>query len=226
MAFSGLSVVFDLDGTLVDTAADLADAMNAVLVEAKRPPVPPAQVRHLVGRGARALIEAGFQANGAALPPDDVDRHVAHFLDHYARNLVKHTRPYDRAVEIASYLRAHGAKLGICTNKPHKLTMALLAGLGIAPLFDGVLGADAVKARKPDGRHVLDVIARMEGDVARAVMVGDSEVDVAAARGAKIPIVLVDHGYTAVPARDLGGDRVISEFTELPGAIEGVMSRA
>ena len=225
MAFSGLSIVFDLDGTFVDTAADLADAMNAVLIEARRPPVPPAQVRHLVGRGARALIEAGFRANGDAPPPEDLERHVALFLDSYARNLMKHSRPYDGAVEVATYLRGHGARLGLCTNKPHKLTMALLAGLGISPLFDAVLGADAVVARKPDPRHLLDTIARMEGDASRAVMVGDSEVDVAAARGAKIPIVLVDHGYTSVPARELGGDRVIGEFTELPAAIATLMGK-
>lgn len=216
MSLNGVSIIFDLDGTLVDTAPDLAGAMNAVLARAGRPAIPVADVRHMVGRGAKVLIETGFARTGKPLPADALDDHFRFFLTHYDANLTVESRPFPDVHETLSRLLEGGAKLAVCTNKPHALTVKLLDQLALAHYFVAVRGADFQPYRKPDPRHLLDCVADVGGDPKRAVMVGDSEVDAGAAKAAKVPVVLVDYGYTAIPVRDIGGDAVISDFAELP----------
>lgn len=216
MSLNGVSIIFDLDGTLVDTAPDLAGAMNAVLARAGRPAIPTADVRHMVGRGAKVLIETGFARTGSPLPAEALDDHFDFFLTYYDANIALESRPFAGVHETLSRLLEDGAKLAVCTNKPHALTVKLLDQLALAHYFAAVRGADAQPYRKPDPRHLLDCVTDLGGDPKRAVMVGDSDVDAGAAKAAKVPVVLVDYGYTAIPVQEIGGDVVISDFAELP----------
>lgn len=213
------TVVFDLDGTLVDTAPDLTAALNAVLTREGRKAVPIDEVRHMVGRGARALIERAMSESGP--PPDAtaVSDMVRHFLEHYAANIAATSRPFDSAEAVARRLSARGHRLGICTNKPEALSLKLMGELGLRELFPVVLGADSRPYRKPDPRHLLDTIAALGGRKESAVLVGDSETDVSTARAANVPIIVVSFGYTETPAQELGADIVIDHFDMLEQAL-------
>lgn len=219
--FRAARVVFDLDGTLVDTAPDLAAAMNHVLAGMGRPALPEASVRAMVGAGARALIERGLAATGGVPAEFDMAPALQRFLDWYSANIVRATRPFPGAEALLGELSAAGIALGLCTNKPQALTEALLEGLGLARWFGCVAGADAVSARKPDPAHLDHVLDRLGGD-GPALMVGDTATDVAAARALGLPVVLVDFGYSPVPARTLGGDAVVGSLAELAAMIRPV----
>lgn len=214
-------VVFDLDGTLVDSAPDLAAAMNHVLAGMGRPTLPEASVRAMVGAGARALIERGLGATGGVPADFDMAPALARFLDWYGANIVRATRPFPGAEALLDGLAASGIALGLCTNKPQALTEALLAGLDLARHFGCVTGADAVPARKPDPAHLGHVLDRLGGD-GPALMIGDTATDVAAARALGLPVVLVDFGYSPVPARELGGDAVVGSLAELATMIRPI----
>jgi phosphoglycolate phosphatase len=225
MSLNGVSLIFDLDGTLVDTAPDLAGAMNAVLARAGRPNLPASEVRNMVGRGARVLIETGFARTGKPLDASEINAHFAIFIEHYDANLTRESRPFPGVVQALKQLKEAGAKLAVCTNKPQGLTVKLLAQLDLDGFFEAVLGADARPYKKPDPRHLLDCVTLLGGSAERAVMIGDSETDVGAARAAKVPVILVDYGYTAIPVPELGGDAIISNFAELAGVTERLLSR-
>ncbi len=208
------ALVFDLDGTLVDTAPDLAAAMNAVLAEAGRRTLAPETVRSLVGRGARALIERGFSATGAPAATDKLDTYVQSFLAHYRANIAS-SQPYPGVPETLALLQ-HEAGLGICTSKPQEFADMLLAKLDLARFFGVVHGAGRAPYLKPDPKHLTDVIAALGGTTARSVMIGDSSTDVELARAGGIPVILVSYGYTPVPAHELGADAVTDDFREIP----------
>lgn len=218
-----ISVVFDLDGTLAETAPDLAGAMNAVLREAGRPELPVTHVRHMVGRGARVLIETGFKATGAPVPDERLDAMFQHFLSHYREHICDTSHLFPGARETVGALGAAGYKLGVCTNKPIALTELLLRKLNFREAFASVRGADSAEYRKPDPRHFFDVVDELGGDRRRAVLVGDSETDAKTARAAGVPVILVSFGYTEIPVSRLGGDAVIDRFEELPAAIARLM---
>jgi phosphoglycolate phosphatase len=213
------AIVFDLDGTLVDSAPDLAAATDHVLHTFGRPPVGLEAVRKLVGDGARALVVRGFESTGALPPPEQIDRAVEIFLDHYAANIAAHTRPFPGVVAALDRLRDAGLRLGICTNKREGLTHALLRELGLAGYFDAVVGGDTLPVRKPDGGHLLGTLAAMQSGPADAVMVGDSINDISAARSAGVPVVAVSFGYTGIAPADLGADTLIDHFDDLWGAL-------
>ncbi len=147
---SPFTLVFDLDGTLVDTAPDLTAAMNHVLRRAGRPPVPDADVRHMVGRGARKLIERGFASTGEPVREDELDAHMAEFLAYYGDNVAARSVPFPGAAEAVAAFKRRGHRLGVCTNKPEALTLKLLDALDLRRMFDAVLGADTLPVRKPD----------------------------------------------------------------------------
>ncbi len=213
-------VIFDLDGTLVDTAPDLAAGMNAAMADLGFPPVPVATVRHLVGRGARVLVERGLAINGITLPSSaELDRLVGIFLAHYRENIADASRPYEGAVEVLEALERRGARLGICTNKPTDLARLLLGILGLDRFFHAILGADALPVKKPHPEHLNQTILRAGGVPGRAIMVGDSETDVATARAAQVPVIVFSHGYTAIAPQDLGADQVLDHFSGLLPAL-------
>ena len=217
------TVVFDLDGTLVDTAPDLTAALNAVLVREGLLPVPLDDVRHMVGRGARVLIERAMEASGSPANPAEISNLVSHFLEHYDANIAATSKPFAGAEAVARRLAARGHKLGICTNKPEALSFKLMSALKLRDLFPVILGADSRPYRKPDPRHLLDTIAELGGRRENAVLVGDSETDVATARAAKVPVIVVSFGYTETPVHQLGADLVIDHFDELERALRALV---
>jgi phosphoglycolate phosphatase len=215
------TIVFDLDGTLVDTAPDLAAAMNAVLHHFGRPAVDAEAVRHMVGHGARRMIELGLVMTGGG-DGAMVEAGVPVFLDSYARNICVESRPWDGVEAALTALAGEGHSIALCTNKPKALTLSLLEALGWSQTFAAVLGGDSLPVRKPDPRHVIETIELAGGSVERAIFVGDSVVDVGAARAAGLPVVLTSFGYTDVPARDLSPDAVIDHFDALIPTLRAV----
>jgi phosphoglycolate phosphatase len=214
-ALAGATIAFDLDGTLVDTAPDLIGTLNVLLKEEGLPPLPPLEARPFIGRGAKWMIERGFQAAGAALEearaPELFDRFIGYYLDHIADE----SRPFPGVEAALDRLRAEGAKLAVCTNKRTDLSLALLDALDLTSRFDAVIGADATPACKPDPRHLTTAVAAVGGTMDRAILVGDAATDAGAARAAGAPLVLVSYGYTEVPAQELAPDLLIDHFDEL-----------
>ncbi len=208
------TVVFDLDGTLVDTAPDLTAALNVALAAVGRAAVDPATVRHLVGHGARALIERGLALSGGG-GEAEVARALLAFLDHYAAHIADRSRPYPGAVAALDALAAAGVVLAICTNKPVALSRSLVAAIGWTARFAANLGGDSLAVRKPDPAHLLATIAAAGGDPVRTIYVGDTAVDVAAARAARVRVVVAGFGFGDRPAAELGGDAVIAHFDDL-----------
>ena len=213
------TVVFDLDGTLIDSAPDLAEALNRVLAENGLPPATEASVRHMVGEGAGPMLARGFSAAGRPVgdpPPESLRRR---FLAHYADCLADSTRPWPGVERALEALAAAGRRLAVCTNKPEAMSRDVLEKLGLARFFPVVLGGDSLAVRKPDPGHLVETIRRAGGAPGAAAMVGDSMADVAAARGAGVPVVAVTFGYTRTPPRDLGADALIDGFDELIPAL-------
>jgi phosphoglycolate phosphatase len=210
------AVIFDLDGTLVDTAPDLGDALNHLLVEHRRNPIAPEGIRRMIGDGAAKLVERGFIASGGL--PSPLPSLVQRFLAIYEPIIADRSRPFPGVTATLARLVAAGIRLGVCTNKPDIATRRLLATLDLARYFDAVSGGD-VPARKPDARHLLGVIAQLAAPPERSLMVGDSTNDVMAARNAGIPVVVVSFGYTSTPAAQLGADALIDDFAALPGIL-------
>jgi phosphoglycolate phosphatase len=221
---NGATIAFDLDGTLVDTAPDLAGALNTILAQETLPPLPFDEVRLMVGRGARALLERGFAAAGAPLDVDRAPTLVERFIAIYLERIADESAPFPGVVEVLTELKAAGAKLVVCTNKLTNLSVALLDAVGLTPFFDAVVGADLAPAAKPDGRHVSAAIAAVGGDPARAVMVGDSINDALGARNAGVPSILVSFGYTEDPVETLGADLVIHGFLDVPQACKTLLA--
>ena len=213
--YTGYTIVFDLDGTLVDTAPDLTAALNHVLIHEGRPALPQAEVRNLVGHGARALIERGTSLDGPTPSEPELQRMLKLFLRFYGDNIANHSTLFPGVIETLEHFRAGQARLGICTNKPTGLTLALLAALNMQHHFEAILGSDSLSVRKPDPRHLLETILQAGGDPARAIMVGDSATDIDTAKAAAIPVVAVSFGYTQTPVRELGADVVIDKFNDL-----------
>lgn len=210
-------IAFDLDGTLVDTAPDLAGAMNAVLAHFGRSFVDPEQVRDMVGRGARRTIEKGLELTGGGTEAM-LDEGVPIFLDHYADHICDGSRPWEGTNEVLDALAGH-AVLAVCTNKPLHLAKALVEALGWTSRFQAVLGGDSLEVRKPDPRHLLETIRMAGADPARSAYVGDSSADSEAARGAGIPFVLCRFGYLDLTPQELGADAEIDSWSDLPDAL-------
>jgi phosphoglycolate phosphatase len=217
-------LVFDLDGTLADTMRDLIPVLNRTTAREGLGEIPFADVGHVVGHGARAMIEKAFSYHGRELDPAVHDRLFDVFLEDYAANLSANTVLFDGANAALDHFAGSGWLLGVCTNKPEKLAVRLLDELGVLGRFAAVTGGDSYAYRKPDPRHLLGTIESAGGDPASAIMVGDSRTDIDTARNAGVPVVAVDFGYTDIPVRDLYPDRVISHFGELRQAVEGLIA--
>ncbi|SDD60292.1 phosphoglycolate phosphatase [Kordiimonas lacus] len=211
--FPAQKIVFDLDGTLIDSAPDLHAATNHVLEHIGRKTVTLDQVRHMVGYGALTLIKLGLEATGDGdeYTPEEL-RPV--FLDYYGKNSTAHTRLFDGALDMLQHFRAAGVDLAICTNKPFLLTEPILANLGLRDLFSAVSGGDSFDFKKPDPRHILETASQMPGE-GPIVMVGDSRPDIEAARAAGVPAIAVSFGYSQTPVHELAPDRVIDSLAEL-----------
>ena len=214
-----IPILFDLDGTLIDTAPDLLGSLNAVLTRVGHRPVNPRELRSMVGHGVKALFERAFKETGTPVSPDQMADYAAEFMAHYRANIARESRPFPRVPETLKRLADAGAMLGVCTNKPQELTDLLLAQLDLAHHFGAVYGGGRARHNKPDPHHVLELVDALKGTRGRAVMVGDSTVDVAAARAAQIPVIVMSYGYTPVDPRELGADAVADDFAALPELI-------
>ena len=213
------ALIFDLDGTLVDTAPDLLGATNAVLAAAGRPQVDTAALRHMVGFGAKSLITQAMAATGTPAESGQMDRLLAVFMEHYRAHLADFSRPFPGVEETLKRLQSEGVKMGILTNKPAELTTPLLEKLNLAGYFGAVYGAGLKSYTKPDPRIFHDVVRDLGVLDGRAVMIGDSITDLSTARAAGAPCILMSYGYTPEPARTLGADMVLDDFSELPASL-------
>jgi phosphoglycolate phosphatase len=215
---NGFLLVFDLDGTLVDSLPDLRAALNEMLRERGRPPLTLPQVKGMIGDGAPAMVARALAASGSG--PADAARALPRFLEIYEANPVRLSRLYPDVRKTLSELRRRGYCTAICTNKPQRATMAVIEGLGLVDLFDGIAGGDYFAVRKPNPDHVLGLIGELGARREASVMIGDNENDAAAAHGAGIPLLLMRYGYARVDPASLAADALLDHFGELPEALE------
>jgi phosphoglycolate phosphatase len=227
-----VTIIFDLDGTLVDTAPDLIATLNVILSREGLPAVPEDEARTLIGHGARRMLERGLALAGVPLGDPApagpagglyIDRLFHEFIDHYAVHLTDRSRPFPGVEAALDTLAAQGCTFAVCTNKLERLSVRLLTSLGLAGRFVTICGQDTFSVRKPDPEALLCTLRRAGGTLDRAVMVGDSLTDIAAAKAALMPVVAVDFGYTDVPVKDLGPDRVISHYSHLPDTVAALL---
>ena len=214
-----ITIVLDLDGTLVDTAPDLIDTLNFTLTRHDLPAIPFDLARPLIGGGARGMIEQALKVEGRDCSPLGVDRLYAAFVAHYTEHIADRSRPFPHVEATLDQLIAQSLRLAVCTNKLERLARLLLEKLHLAGYFAAICGQDTFGVQKPDPQIFYSTVKRAGGEPRRAIMVGDSNTDIRTARAAGVPVIAVDFGYTDVPVEQLGPDQVISSFAELPAAI-------
>jgi phosphoglycolate phosphatase len=218
------TVVFDLDGTLVDTAPDLISALNFVLAREGLPPVPLASARNMIGAGARKLIERGLEVEGREASPAELARLTDDFVAYYAEHIADASRPFDGLEPALDDLAASGYRVAVCTNKLEWLSKRLLDQLNLSSRFAAICGADTFGVAKPDPAILRQTVARAGGEMSSTIMVGDAGPDIGVARRAGVPVIGVSFGYTDVPVSELKPDRVIDHMSELKGAIDSLTS--
>src|SRR5215475_15114954 len=218
------TIAFDLDGTLVDTAPDLISALNFILDREGLRPVPLDAARSMIGAGARKLLERGLELEGRAASVWDIDRLTADFIAYYAAHIADASRPFEGLERALDDLAALGCRLAVCTNKLEWLSRRLLDELGLSRRFAAICGADTFGVSKPDPAILRQTVARAGGELASAIMVGDSGTDIGVARRAGIPVIAVSFGYTDVPIAELKPDRLIHHMQDLSEAVGALNS--
>ncbi len=215
------AIVFDLDGTLIDSAPDLQAAVNSVLEEKGRRTLDLESVKHMIGDGVLKLLERAFAATGVPVPGEELPVIACRFLDFYEGHDADFTRAYDGVPETLARLHEDGIVMGVCTNKPVQATEDILRKLGMRHHFVAVLGGDSLRGgiRKPDPRHIGATLEAMRAAASVAVMVGDHPNDITSARAAHIPVIAVSYGYSRKPIREHKPNAVIDAFAELPEAL-------
>lgn len=214
------AIVWDLDGTLIDSAPDIAAALNALLEENGLDGHSLEQVKTMIGSGVATLIDRGFAAAGSSREPSDTE--VARFMELYGARAAHATRLYDDVVETLDALSVGGYVHGLCTNKPRRLAADILARLGIKERFGFIVGGDCTPARKPAPVPLLACLEGLAVTAKQAVMVGDSAADLGAARAVGLPAVLVTFGYSQIPVNTLGADAVVDRLAQLPSVLQGL----
>jgi phosphoglycolate phosphatase len=214
------AVIFDLDGTLVDTAPDLMRATNHVLESLGRNSVGLHEVRDFTGHGARALITRGLMATGGLPDGFDIEPLYRSFVAYYAEHIAIGSTAFPGLLALLDRLRDEGIALGVCTNKLEWLSIRLLEGLGMMKYFGSVVGPDTLGISKPDPRPFYESVSRLGLNAPRAIMVGDSETDILTARAAGVPVIGVTFGYTPRPVAEYGPDQIIAHFDEGWAAIQ------
>jgi phosphoglycolate phosphatase len=211
-------LVFDLDGTLVDSLPDLTNSLNEVLRERGYPPLSRAEVKPMIGDGVPTLVARGFAARGGSAA--EAAAALPRYTALYEATATELTRPYPGVVETLSALRRRGYRSAVCTNKPQRAAERVLDGLGLTPLFDGVAGGDRYPVRKPDPGHLLSLIADLGGGPPRSAMIGDSENDATVGHAAGVSLVLMRYGYARADPATLGAAAVLDHFAELPAVLD------
>lgn len=215
--------VFDLDGTLAETAGDLIGTLNVILRREGLEALTLEEGRDMIGAGAKALIQRGFTVAGEPLSTERLEALFGDFIAHYGDHLCDHSHLFPGVTEALDALSARGFRLAVCTNKYEGQAVRLLEILGVADRFAAICGRETFPYFKPDPRHITLTVERAGGDPARAVMVGDSRADIDAAKAAGIPVIAVPFGYTDQPVTELGPDRVIAHFDELGAAVAALV---
>lgn len=208
------ALIFDLDGTLVDTAPDLMGATNHALSLIGRPAIGMDQVRHMVGHGARALIERGIAATGDSVDDVTVTKMHAALLDYYADHIADESVIFDGLLDVLHMARDAGLKLGVCTNKVEGLSHKLLRELKMADFFGAVVGGDTLPIMKPDPAPYREVARRLGVDASNTIMFGDSETDIRTAQNTGVPVIAVTFGYTPHPVQTYNPTYVISHYDQ------------
>jgi len=218
-------VLFDLDGTLLDTAPDLASALNTLLTEEGHQPLSISVIRSMVGQGAVEMIKKGLAESGEPQPAGDLQNTLrSRFLEHYRNCYLQETRPFPAVVDTLEKLRASDHPMAVCTNKSYEMSLAILNGLALNKYFCGIIGGDTVSTAKPHPEPINAAINLTKGCKSSAIMVGDSITDVNAAHAAGIPVIAVSFGYTDIAPNSLGADSVIDHFDELIPAINKILA--
>lgn len=219
------AAIFDLDGTLIDTAPDLARATNHVLASEGRRHVSIAEIRPFVGRGARRMIERGFAATGAPVEPHRMESHYHAFIAYYSENIAVDSRPFPGTLELLDRLEEAGVKLGICTNKQERLSLRLLDRLGLTQRFGAIIGADTIGISKPDPVPYREAVTRLGASGGGSVMIGDSETDILTARAAGVPVIAVTFGYTDRHVKEFAPDHVVDHMDHVWTAIASYLPK-
>lgn len=224
MAASAL--ILDLDGTLVDTAPDLAQATNHVLCQNDRRAVTLDEVRSLVGLGARKLIRRGFALTGADLEEDRVEPLFEQFIAYYGAHISERSRPFPGVVALLERCCDAGIRLAVCTNKQEGLSLRLLADLNLSGYFSAVVGADTVGVAKPDPAPYREAVRRAGATVAASMMVGDSGTDVLLARAVGVPVIAVSFGYSDGPVAEFAPDHLVDHFDDIWPLVSARLAQA
>ena len=222
----GATIAFDLDGTLVESAPDLIAAVNSILIAEDLKPLTLEEARPFISRGARWLLQWGIASGGV---PESAARTAAlfdRFIHYYSAHIADESRPFPGVIDALNVMRTAGAKLVVCTNKPTALSHSLLTKLGMVDLFDGIVGIDAVTAAKPAAAHLIEAVQAVGGDLTRTIMVGDADTDAGTARAAGTSLILVDFGYTEIPAVELAPDILLHHFDDLVDACTDLLNNS
>ncbi len=219
MRLSCDAILFDLDGTLVDTAADLAAALNAAIGPLGRRVMSPADARAMIGGGLPQLVRLGLESSGGMPGAPEFDAAVQRAFDRYDARYADESRPFPGVIDTLKRLKTAGVKMGVCTNKPAAFSAKILAALGLTPYLPVLVGGDSLPVKKPDPKMAFAVMERLGATAAQCVLVGDSETDGKLARNAAIPVILVRGGYTTIPVEQLGADAIVGGFAELPATL-------
>jgi phosphoglycolate phosphatase len=219
------TVIYDLDGTLIDSARDMCVAVSRVLADHGLPAISDDDARHFMGEGSKITMRRAFAKNGRTLDEAEASAVTREFVRYYEADPVRYTTAFDGVAEVVARFDRLGLKQAVCTNKFEGPARTILTDLKLMPPIADVAGADTFTVRKPDPGHILQLIDKIGGHRERAVMIGDSVHDVAAAHAAGIPAVLVSWGYTARPASELGAEVVIDHFASLPQALGQIAGR-
>jgi len=216
------SLIFDLDGTLIDSAPDIATALNTLLAELDCPPLSMDQARRLVGDGAPTFVARALAVAGAKFEPETYESLLERYRALYLAHMTEATKVYPGVPETLRLLREQGYRTVVCTNKYQRPSVLVLEAFDLARYFDAIAGGDVVPARKPDPAHLLAGLKLIGGIPEAAVMIGDGINDVASAKAAGIPVLLLPSGYGELSAEELGGDRLLATFSEIPAALDAL----
>lgn len=218
------TIVFDLDGTLVDTAPDLIETLNVVFAREGMPPVDYATARNLIGGGAKAMLVRGIESEGRVVEPAKLQTMFDDFIAYYTAHVADRSRPFPGLIDALDTLAGRGCRFAVCTNKLEGLSRLLLEKLELTSRFEAICGQDTFGIQKPDPEVLRRTIAAAGGSMQRAVMIGDSATDIHTARAAGIPVIAVDFGYSETPVVEFEPDRLISHFAELPEAVAALIA--
>ena len=218
------TIVFDLDGTLVDTAPDLIETLNVVFAKEGLPPVDYATARNLIGGGAKAMLVRGLEAEGRAVEPAKLQQMFDDFIAYYSSHIADRSQPFPGLVDALDTLAAQGCRFAVCTNKLEGLSRLLLDKLELTSRFGAICGQDTFGIQKPNPEVLRRTIAAAGGSLQHAVMIGDSATDIDTARAAGIPVIAVDFGYSETPVAEFAPDKLISHFGQLPDAVAAFIS--